>query len=502
MNTTTARDAAPLAAYAAAARTVARCAAPGADVRAAREAVGRLLSTPDPYTDPTGPAGSPPHPDTPRRLVELARLYGNHPFTPLETARRRLGVDREAFTALLAEFARVPALRSAVTDGPAGKYWSNTVLPLEAKGVFDAVLAGRPTVPDIVALYPGPTCMFRCHFCVRVTGARYEGDRIAAGNEMFASVIDEVPTDDPYRMYVSGGLEPLTNPGLGTLVARAAARGLRLTLYTNAFALTDRTWQRQPGLWDLHAIRTSLYGLDDEEYRATTGKSGAFSRVRANLARFQQLRAALDSPMRLGFSYIVLPGRAHRLLDLVDFIAELDAAAPGRPVDFLKLREDYSGRPDGKLTLAERTELQDALRAFEERVAARVPTLDVDYGYALHSLRAGADAELIRVMPEDMRPTLHPQASVQVDLLGDVYPYRESGFPGLAGAPRYVLGRVGPDTSLAQVVETFVNGGARVEPAPGDQYFLDGFDQVVTARLNQTEADLAAGWGEARGFLR
>ncbi|MGW0392264.1 dTDP-4-amino-4,6-dideoxy-D-glucose ammonia-lyase [Streptomyces sp. NPDC003042] len=500
-------SAVPSAAYAAAARTVARCAAPGADARAAAEALGHLLSVPAGPDSPAGPAPggaaeAPGGAAAARHLVELARTYGTHPFTPLETARRRLGVDRDSFAGLLDRFGRVPALRSAVTGGPAGKYWSNTVLPLEAKGVFDSVLAGKPAVPDIVALYPGPTCMFRCHFCVRVTGARYEGNRLAAGNEMFASVIDEVPTDDPYRMYVSGGLEPLTNPGLGALVARAAARGLRLTLYTNAFALNHRTWERQPGLWDLHAIRTSLYGLDDEEYRATTGKAGAFSRVRANLLRFQELRAALHSPMRLGFSYIVLPGRAHRLLDLVDFIAELDAAAPGRPVDFLKLREDYSGRPDGRLTRAERTELQDALGAFEERAAARVPTLDVDYGYALASLRAGADAELIRVLPEHMRPTLHPQASVQVDLLGDVYPYRESGFPGLAGADRYVMGRVGPDTSLSQVVDGFVTSGARVEPAAGDQYFLDGFDQVVTARLNQAEADLAAGWGEARGFLR
>jgi dTDP-4-amino-4,6-dideoxy-D-glucose ammonia-lyase len=36
----------------------------------------------------------------------------------------------------------------------------------------------------------------------------------------------------------------------------------------------------------------------------------------------------------------------------------------------------------------------------------------------------------------------------------------------------------------------------------GDELYLDGFDHVVTARLRQLEADLAAGWGAARGLLR
>jgi dTDP-4-amino-4,6-dideoxy-D-glucose ammonia-lyase len=249
-------------------------------------------------------------------------------------------------------------------------------------------------------------------------------------------------------------------------------------------------------------VRTSLYGLNDEEYEKTTGKRAAFGRVKANLIRFQQLRAERDRPVRLGLSYIVLPGRAGRLLRLVDFIAELNAAAPHQPIDHLDLREDYSGRPDGKLSAAERAELQEALGAFADRVAERTPTLRVDYGYALQSLKAGTEAELIRVGMASMRPTAHIQAGVQIDVLGDVYLYREAGFPGLPGARRYIAGRVGPDRSLAQVVEEYVTNGKSVVPVPGDEYFMDGFDQVVTARLNQLEADIATGWQDFRGFLR
>jgi len=327
-----------------------------------------------------------------------------------------------------------------------------------------------------------------------VTGARYANDSLDLGTDLLASVIDEMPTHHPHAMYLSGGLEPLTNPRSGELVSRAADRGLALTLYTNSFALTGQTLNRQPGLWRLHALRTSLYGLDEEEYQATTGKRG-YQRVKDNLRGFQRLRAERDEPVRIGLSYIILAA-------LLDYLEELNEAAPNRPVDFLNVREDYSGRAAGRLTEAERTELTDALGDFHEQARRRFPTLNVDYGYALESLRAGVAAQLPRIRPETMRTGGHPQVAVQVDLLGDVYLYREAGFPDLPGATRYVAGRIGPDAGLHDVVRRFVESGARIAPAAGDEYFLDGFDQVVTARLRQLETDVADGWADARGFLR
>jgi dTDP-4-amino-4,6-dideoxy-D-glucose ammonia-lyase len=474
---------------------IARCATPGSDGDAAVGALRSLLIADD--STPRDLAGV-----SAERLVALARRYGAGPFTPLEDARRELRLDVEAFRHLLELFAGRPELRSAVVRGPAGKYWSNTVLPLEKRGVLDAVLTGTPRYPHMLGLYPGPTCMFRCHFCVRVTGARYPHTALADGNAALAAVIDEMPDDDPGAMYLSGGLEPLTNPGLGALVSRAARRGFELTLYTNSFALTEKTLSAQSGLWELGAVRTSLYGLTDEEYEHTTGKRQSYSRVRRNLLRFQQLRAEREAPVRLGLNYIVLPGRAHRLLDLVDFVTELNAAAPGRPLDFLNLREDYSGRPDGALTPVERAELQSVLLAFEDKARRVAPELRIDYGYALHALKSGTEAELVRIRPDTMRPSAHPQVAAQIDVLGDVYLYREAGFPGLPGADRYIAGRVDADTSLRTVVDRFVTGRVRVPPAAGDEYFMDGFDQVVTARLNQLEADIAAGWSDHRGLLR
>nr|BAC57034.1 reductase [Micromonospora griseorubida] len=475
--------------------SITTCTRPHADLTAATDDLRHRLTAVVGLTEPDAATVAAP-------LVRLAVIFGNRPFTLLEQARDELRVDRPAFRRLLDIFSQVPELRTAVESGPAGKYWRNTVLPLERRCAVEAALRHEPVFPRIVGLYPGLTCMFRCHFCVRVTGARYEASLLDSGTALLASVIDELPRDNPDATYLSGGLEPLTNPKVGTLASRAAARGQRVTIYTNAFALTDQTLRHQPGLWDLHAVRVSLYGLDDEEYEATTGKRKAFERVRANLRHFQKLRAERGSPVRLGMTYLVLPGRAARLLDLVDFIADLNEAAPDRPIDFLNVREDYSSRPDGALSPDERAELRDSLGRFEARALDRAPTLSIDFGYALESMRMGMDAEMIRIRPETMRPSAHPQIAVQVDLRGDVYLYREAGFPDLAGADRYIAGRIGPDTSLAEVVRNFVASGRRIAAQPGDEYFMDGFDQAVTARLNQLTTDRADGWGDARGFLR
>ena len=435
------------------------------------------------------------------QVEQLVEIYADDPFSTIERARARLGVDRRQMSEVLAGFHTSPRWRERLLSGPSTKYWTNTILPLERAGVLDAVLTRQTVYPYRVGLYPGPSCMFRCGFCVRVTGARYGADEIADGNERFARIIDELPTDDPHRMYLSGGLEPLTNPGIGTLVSRAAGRGLSLALYTNAFALTPQTLDRQPGLWDLGALRVSLYGLDEDEYTRTTGKRG-FERVSANVTELLRQRAQRGGGPQVGLNYIILPGSVDRLPALIRQIAEWNTAAPDRPIDFLTLREDYSGRDGGRLPAAERIRLRDALGRFTADHARLAPTLRLDLGYALEAVAAGADAQMVRVRADELRPGAHPQAAAQIDLRGDVYLYREAGFPGLAGAERYSAGRVDADTGLLDVLRTFVERGRAIPARPGDEYFLDGFDQAVTVRLRQLEADIAHGWADHRGLVR
>ncbi len=438
-----------------------------------------------------------------RELASIAVQMADSPFTPLEELRARLGRDRASFASLLRVFLDAAPLAVPLLEGRSAKYWRNTLLPMEAAGVFDAVLDGRPRHPYRVGLYPGPNCMFHCTFCARIEGERYEHAEIAVGEDLLGQVIDEAPADDPATFYISGGLEPLTNPALGRLVARAAARGFAPTLYSNGFALTERTLAKQRGLWNLLAIRISLYGLDEDEYRMTTRRTGGFDRVRANMARFLEMRRERGSDVRVGTNYVVLPGRAYRLPLLIDHIARINDAAPDRPIDYLTLREDYSGRDGGRLPDEERDHIRAALGALEERAAQLTPTLDIDYGYALQGIRRGGSATLPYSSPELMRGRGYPQASVVVDLRGDVYLYREAAFPGLPHATRYVIGRVAPGRGLEKIVSDFLaDPERRVSPVAGDEFFLDAFDQVVTARLRQLHADVGAGWSAHRGLLR
>lgn len=344
-----------------------------------------------------------------RELAVITTRMADTPFAPLEDLRARLGRDRESFASLIQVFGQVPDLSVPLLSGQSAKYWHNTLLPMESAGVFDAVLAGKPRHPYRVGLYPGPVCMFHCTFCARVEGERYDTAEIATGEELLGKVIDEAPADDPATFYISGGLEPLTNPSLGRLVERAAARGFAPVCYSNGFALTPQILTRQPGLWDLSAIRISLYGLDEQEYAATTRRTGAFSRVQGNVARFLRLREERGAPVRVGMNYVVLPGRVERLPRLIDHIAKINEAAPNRPIDYLTLREDYSGRDGGRLSESERVELLSALCALEDRAAELTPTLHVDYGYALQAVRRGGSATLPYSSPELMRGRGYPR---------------------------------------------------------------------------------------------
>lgn len=112
----------------------------------------------------------------------------------------------------------------------------------------------------------------------------------------------------------------------------------------------------------------------------------------------------------------------------------------------------------------------------------------------------GVDADLVGIGPETARPTAHPQLSVRVDQLGDVHLYREAAFPGARGADRHRIDTAGPGATLSQVAERSVTRGEPVAPAEGDEHSMDGCEQVVTARLNQLEADVADGWGSDAAF--
>ena len=153
---------------------------------------------------------------------------------------------------------------------------------------------------------------------------------MTSGNVLFDAMLHAAPADDPYLFYISGGLEPLTNPGLGALVRAGAARGFKLSLYTNGFMLTPHLLSKQPGLWELDTLRISLYGPDRisscARHAARQGlRTGAPQRggVSASAQRAAAPRRSLAS------TSCVLHGHADQVLEIVELIAEVNREANG-----------------------------------------------------------------------------------------------------------------------------------------------------------------------------
>jgi dTDP-4-amino-4,6-dideoxy-D-glucose ammonia-lyase len=423
----------------------------------------------------------------------LVQTLAGHPFITQESLSRELHLGPE----MLVRLNRVVrnsdlAQRLIVEHGQASKYWENTIIPLVQSGVVQAARWNEPRHPFRVGLYVGASCMFYCSFCGRNHDARYSPDTIAPGNSLFDSMFRDAPAGDPYVFYVSGGLEPLTNPGIGELVWTGAARGFKLSLYTNGFMLTPHLLSKQQGLWELDTLRISLYGVDQASTTRVTRNDKAFEQVRRNAKTFLRLRNERGVPMKFGFNFVVLPGQIHQVLELAELIAEVNRdAGNDRQVDFLTLREDYSVPVERGLSAAERARMVEILGALEERcLRDDLCDLQIDFGYALQAASEGVVGRPLEMVPyAHMRPHGYPQISVVVDLLGDVYLYRESGFLERPGARRYIIGRVSETRSLEQVVAEFLASGRRIEPEPGDTGFFDVFDHVVTRLLNQADAD-------------
>jgi dTDP-4-amino-4,6-dideoxy-D-glucose ammonia-lyase len=379
-----------------------------------------------------------------------------------------------------------------VEEGVARKYWS-TILPLIETGSIDAVLSNRPQFPLRVGVYAAVSCMFYCSFCGREPGVRYQHANVETGNQIFDWIFADMPQGIS-TLSLGGGLEPLTNPRLDDVIRSAKRHGHRVPLVTNGYMLTPSFVARHPGLWDLDVFRISWYGVDDDSYHRVTKRRGAFDLVKSNIIEFLKERNRRGSRVKVGMNFIVLIDSTDQVLTLLDVIKEINAAVGGRGVDFLTLREDFSVPETEGLTTEERERLVEIFREFEEKRRSDCPELKVDFGYALYPLSKGLVGKpLAMVTHQGMRPKAYPQVSVAVDLLGDVYLYRDAAFLERPGADRYIIGRVSQERSLERVVADFLESGREIPPLPDDPALMDAFDHVVTKTIWQAESDARIG---------
>ena len=396
-----------------------------------------------------------------------------------------------------------------VKEGLGRKYW-NTMIPYIKNRVNEKVINHEYQFPLRLALFPGLSCMYYCGFCGRNQKARYKGNVTKEGNQRFKDIISSMPKYS--TMSISGGLEPLTNPGLGEIISHAKSRGVRVPLITNAHMLTPKYLERTPGIWDLDSLRVSLYGTDDESTFFVTRHKKAYNLVRNNIIEFLKLRNKINPNLKLGLNYIIIPENIDTILPLLDYIVDINSHVDnGRGIDFLTLREDFGsvteitddvdkiveGRKyhlDGFLSDEQRKKLIDIFNEFNIRKDNECPDVHVDFGYAMVALGEGVLGKpLARVSGKDMRPSGYPQMSVAVDSLGDVFLYREAGFLDRPGNDKFKAGRITSDKPIEKVISQYVENKVEVDREDTDCRFMDSYDHLMTLLVNQTESDINSG---------
>jgi dTDP-4-amino-4,6-dideoxy-D-glucose ammonia-lyase len=435
------------------------------------------------------------------RTFRIAHRFSRNPWLTQAEVLRDEALDPPQLTRLNAAMRDSALVQSLIVQhGLARKYWSS-ILPLIETGSIDAVLSGNYMFPLRLGIYAAVSCMFSCSFCGRMENpsARYTGADVTPGNAAFDRVFADMPRGIS-TLSLGGGLEPLTNPNLDDVIWSAKKHGHKVPLVTNGFMLTPTFVKRHDGLWDVDVLRISLYGVDEATHSAVARKPGAFNIVKNNVIEFLKARNRRGSGPRVGFNFIVLVNTTGQVLKLLDLVQEINAAVDGPGIEFLTLREDFSIPEEEGLSLGERRALVEIFQEFQDRRRRECPELNVDLGYALYPLSEGILWKGLDMVTYDgMLPRAYPQVSVAIDLLGDVYLYRDAAFPRRPGADRYIIGRISATRPLETVVREFLESGREIEPRPHDPAIMDAFDHVVTKIIWQAKADAQAGIPFAAG---
>jgi dTDP-4-amino-4,6-dideoxy-D-glucose ammonia-lyase len=438
-------------------------------------------------------------------IFQIAHKFSCYPFTAQTDILQEFQLSKPELLPLNKVMRNSDLVQKIICDfGEARKYWHNTIIPTVKSESFSAVLDKRYVYPFRVGLFPGQSCMFKCTFCGRNYDAKFDRASRISGNEIFRTMMDEAPNSEANRFYFSGGLEPLTNSEIGSLIGYSRELGFKTSMYTNGYMLTPNILAANAGIWELDALRLSLYGVDEDGAVAVTRKSGSFDRVKENVFEYVRARNAVGSNTKFGINFVILPENISQLLTLAELVCDLNQSAGGRGVEFVTLREDFSIAPEEGISASDRGGMLAVFEEFEHMIEDQSPSsVEIDYGYALQSVRDGFKGRPLEMVGDsEIRGSGYPQISVVVDLSGDVYIYREAGFLERPGANRYAIGPVTPDRSLQTVVQEFIESGKEVPVSTGDWKYLDAFDHVIVKLLNQAEIDMEIGIPFSAGPVR
>jgi dTDP-4-amino-4,6-dideoxy-D-glucose ammonia-lyase len=425
-------------------------------------------------------------------IFNLISVLSNNPLLNYYEIAKILNISLDELKDLNSIVREVDFFQKLIIHNGLGtKYWKNMIIPLiNSKSIFN-FLDKKYLFPFRVGLYPGVSCMFECTFCGRNYNAKYQRNALEKGIETFKKLIDEAPNNDRNRFYISGGLEPLTNPKLGQIINHLKEKNFNSAMYTNGYMLTQKYFDKNPEIFDLDSLRISFYGIDSEQYFKVTRKNRAFEIVTDNIETYLKKKFIKKSKTSFGLNFVILKGREKDLVELSKLLIDINKKLNFQNLNnfnFLTLREDFSIYGE-RMNLKQRTVLSKSIKEFEELISnsGYLNDLFVDYGFALEPLRNGILTEKfenIFVSVKDLEDFGVPQASVSVDLYGDVYLYREAAFLDRPGAKRYIIGNLIKEGSMENVVKNFMNKKKDIKILDSDRDYLDTWDHI-TIKLSQ-----------------
>lgn len=438
--------------------------------------------------------------------VDIIECYKHNPFVTQQEIYFKLNIAHDDLVKLNLVLQKCDFVQECiVNDIRNAQYWNNTIIPLTQSGTVDRVVNNEYGYPLRIGLHIGQSCMFWCHFCGRNmdTNAAYKKPQLRATTPDLVNLLQTAPNDDPYRFYLSGGLETLTNPDLMKLITAGYERGFKFSLYTNGFMLTEKFLDNNPELWNLEVLRISLYGSNATVYEEVTKHKQGFKRVKQNVIDFLKYRKRHDKTLRFGFNYIILPGMEEDLLEVIDFVEEVNRKSDDS-IDFITLRENFQ-KPNELDTFGDREELKRIFKIVDERIekSRDLQYVHIDYGYALNALREGVDAPTMHcITDEQMLPKGFPQVDVVVDAYGYVYLCREAGFLDRPGNDRFIIGQVNSETSIESIVDDWIKNGKPIDIQKGDTEFMDSYEHIVSLVVKQCISDKQFGINNSIGPIR
>jgi dTDP-4-amino-4,6-dideoxy-D-glucose ammonia-lyase len=146
-------------------------------------------------------------------------------------------------------------------------------------------------------------------------------------------------------------------------------------------------------------------------------------------------------------------------------------------INFLTVREDFS-QDLIYINEDERKRLASIIQQVAIIAKQYMPQLKIDYGYALDPLQLGKSIGPLRMAKhEQLDGHGLPQASVQIDILGNIYVYHETAFLDRPGSNKFIIGNI--KDGIENVIRNHLSNKSFTY-IPSDTEMLDAFDHTVS----------------------